>query len=138
MACLLDVIQQYEVLEELTKKPIMYPVLHWWNGSDSGTRAAVKVGSYLSIHSATANYSRFPKFVPLERILLETDHGYDDAPSLIPGRIESVENIVSIKYQTESRALRKIVWKNFGRLIEETKTRSLVSEPLIRFLEGRE
>jgi TatD DNase family protein len=127
-----------EVLEELTRKPITYPVLHWWNGSDSRTKAAVEVGSYFSIHSAIASYSRSPKFVPLERILLETDRGYDVSPSLIPSRIAAVESVVSTKYQTESGILRKTVWKNFGRLIENTRTRSLLSEPLMMLIERSE
>ena len=126
-----------EVMEELSRKPIACPVLHWWNGSDARTKAAVDLGCSFSIHSAIANYSRFPKFVPATRILLETDQGYDEAPSLIPGRIALTEKTVSGKYQISSEELRRLTWGNLRRLVEETETGGLISESFRKLLENK-
>jgi TatD DNase family protein len=66
------------VLKELRQRPITIPVLHRWTGNADETSEAVELGCYFSIHSAVARQSKFHTRVPLERILLESDHGYND------------------------------------------------------------
>jgi TatD DNase family protein len=106
-----------EVLEELNRQRISIAVLHWWSASNSRTKTAVDLGCYFSINPAIADHSRFSKNVPLERILLETDHGYDDMPQAIPGRIEATEHIVAQKYLVDALSLRRKVWRNFKEII---------------------
>jgi TatD DNase family protein len=107
-----------EVLEELEKKRISTAVLHWWSASNSRNKAAVQLGCYFSINPAIAHHSRFSKYVPIDHILLETDHGYDDPPAEIPTKIESTERAVASKYLMDSAGLRHTVWTNFKNVIE--------------------
>jgi TatD DNase family protein len=107
-----------EVLEELDRHPTSAAVLHWWSASNSRTKAAVELGCYFSINPAIARHSRFSKFVPIERILLETDHGYDDPPEEIPTKIESTEDAVAVKYLVDSASLRHTLWSNFRNVME--------------------
>jgi TatD DNase family protein len=83
------------VIEELHKRPIDIPVLHWWTGSVKETREAVSLGCYFSVHSAVARHSKFRTAVPPERLLIERDHGYADPPAAIPCRVEWVEHLVA-------------------------------------------
>jgi TatD DNase family protein len=63
------------VIEELRRRPVAVPVLHWWTGTAAETREAVALGCYFSIHSAVARHSKFRTAVPRERVLIESDHG---------------------------------------------------------------
>jgi TatD DNase family protein len=103
-----------EVLDELYKQPISIAVLHWWSASSSRTKAAVELGCYFSLNPAIAEYSIFSKLVPIDHILLETDHGYDDSPADIPTLIESTEQVVAAKYHIEPAYLRHTIWDNFN------------------------
>jgi TatD DNase family protein len=120
-----------EVLDELQKRPISVPVLHWWNGSNSRTKVAVELGCYFSLNSRIAGYSRFAASVPIDRIFTETDQGYDEPPSAIPGRIEDTERLISDKYDLEREGVRRVIWKNFGAVVTETGIKSLVSAKLV-------
>jgi TatD DNase family protein len=62
--------------DELRRKPIIAPILHWWTGTAAETLQAVELGCYFSVHSAVAWRSLFRTQVPLERLLVETDHGW--------------------------------------------------------------
>jgi TatD DNase family protein len=123
------------VLQELQHYPVAIPVLHWWTGSVAETKTAVALGCYFSIHSAVARNSKFRLHVPPERILVESDHGENDPPAAIPSRIQWVEFLVAQQYNTDVKELRLLVWKNFTRIIHETKTCLLLPRPLIRFAE---
>ena len=124
-----------EVLEELQKKRIAAPVLHWWSGSDSRTKAAVELGCCFSLNSRIAGYSRFSTLVPTDRILFETDQGYDEPPAAIPGRIEEAERILAHKRGGEPLALRRAGWANLRKAVERTNTRRLLPEPLQELLQ---
>jgi TatD DNase family protein len=125
-----------EVLEELDKRPISTAVLHWWSASNARTKAAVQLGCYFSINPAIAEHSRFSKHVPLDHILLETDHGYDDSPSEIPTKIESTERAVASKYLVDSAVLRRTVWSNFKNVMERIRAIDKLSVSLRGFLEA--
>jgi TatD DNase family protein len=125
-----------EVLEELDKRPISIAVLHWWSASNARTRAAVQLGCYFSINPAIAEHSRFSKHVPIDHILLETDHGYDASPSEIPTKIESTERSVASKYLVDSVALRHTVWINFKNIMEMIRATGQLSGSLRDLLEA--
>ena len=123
------------VLDELRRQPIRVPVLHWWTGSAAETSEAVELGCYFSVHSAVARQSKWRTRVPLERILVESDHGYADPPAAIPCRIEWVEHLVGQQYGIPAHAVREAVWRNFGAIVRETATAALLPEGM---REGRD
>src|SRR5208283_2977316 len=125
-----------EVLEELERQRISTAILHWWSASNSRTKAAVQLGCYFSINPAIAHHSRFSKYVPIDHILLETDHGYDDAPGEIPTKIESTERAVASKYLMDSAALRHTVWTNFKNAMEMIRATGQLSVSLRELLEA--
>lgn len=124
------------VLKELRQRPIAIPVLHWWTGSADETTEAVELGCYFSIHSAVARQSKFRTRVPLERILVESDHGYHDPPAAIPCRIEWVEYLVAQQYKIEVKEVRDLVWRNLAGIINKTGTWNLLPESFVTILSG--
>ncbi len=114
------------VIEELAKRPISTPILHWWTGNIEQTIKAVELGCYFSIHSAVVRHSKFRRYVPIERVLVETDHGWEDPPAAIPFRIRWVEYLAAQQYGLEVDELREIIWRNFERLTFETKISGLL------------
>jgi TatD DNase family protein len=118
------------LLEELRKTPIAVPVLHWWTGTADETEEAVALGCYFSVHSAVARHSKFRTRVPPERILVESDHGNRDPPAAIPCRIEWAEHLEAQQLRTEVTAVRRLVWRNFGAIINQTSTWALLPAAL--------
>jgi TatD DNase family protein len=118
------------VLDELERCPVRVPVIHWWTGNVAETRRAVELGCYFSIHSAVARHSKFRLHVPLERVLVESDHGYNDPPAAIPCRVEWAEHLVAQQYGLEVGELRRVVWQNFARIVRETNTGHLLPRGL--------
>jgi TatD DNase family protein len=121
------------VLRELERCPVSIPVLHGWFGNVAETKKAVDLGCYFSIHSQVARNSKFRLHVPPERILLESDHGEKDPPAAIPCRLEWVEYLVAQQYDMEVKEIRRLAWKNLGRIICETNTSHLFPKALVAF-----
>jgi TatD DNase family protein len=124
------------VLKELQRTTIGVPVLHWWTGSADETSQAVEHGCYFSIHSAVARHSKFRTRVPPERILIESDHSYNDPPAAIPCRIEWVEYLVAQQLKTDVKAVRRLVWKNFATIIHDTNTINLLPESFANIIKN--
>jgi TatD DNase family protein len=124
------------VLKELRQRPIAIPVLHWWTGGAEETSEAVELGCYFSIHSAVARHSRFRTRVPLERILVESDHGYADPPAAIPCRIEWVEYLVAQQFKLEVQQVRELVWRNLAAIIQKTGTSNFLPGSIAAVLAG--
>jgi len=122
------------VIEELRRRPVAVPVLHWWTGSAEETQEAVSLGCYFSIHSAVARHSKFRTRVPPERVLIESDHGYRDPPAAIPCRVEWVEHLVGQQLRLDVKDVRRLAWRNLATIIHETGTRRLLPEPLAAIL----
>lgn len=124
------------VLDELHQRPIAMPVLHWWTGNAAETSEAVELGCYFSIHSAVARQLKFRTLVPLERILVESDHGYYDPPAAIPCRIEWVEFLVAQQYKIEVKEVRELVWQNLATIVNRTGTWNLLPDSFVTILSG--
>jgi TatD DNase family protein len=122
------------VLEELRRRPVAVPVLHWWTGSAAETEEAVALGCYFSIHSAVARHSKFRTRVPPERLLVESDHGYRDPPAAIPCRVEWVEHLVGAQLGLTQAEVRRLVWRNLATIVRETGTQGLLPGPLVAVL----
>jgi TatD DNase family protein len=124
------------VLEELRRRPIPVPILHWWTGTAAETREAVALGCYFSLHSAVARQSKFRTAVPPERVLVETDHGWGDPPEAIPCRIEWVEHLVAQQLRCSVENVRRLVWENLARIVRETGIGNLLPSALQGLLSG--
>jgi TatD DNase family protein len=116
------------VIEELRRRPVAVPVLHWWTGTADETQEAVALGCYFSVHSAVARHSKFRTRVPPERLLMESDHGYRDPPAAIPCRVEWVEHLVGQQLNLGANDARRLGWRNFATIVRETGTRELFPE----------
>jgi TatD DNase family protein len=114
------------VIDELERAHLAAPILHRFAGSATEAARAVRVGCYFSVHAAVARRSLFRTQVPLERVLVETDHGYADPPAAIPLRIGWVEHLVGQAYGVTPEEVRVAAWRNFARLVEASGTRSLL------------
>ncbi len=119
------------VIRELRQRPIAAPILHWWTGTVEETREAVALGCYFSVHSAVARHSKFRKWVPPERILIESDHGYADPPAAIPCRIEWVEHLVAQQLGLSREDVRRLAWQNLATIVQKTNTQKLLPERLM-------
>jgi TatD DNase family protein len=122
------------VIEELRRKPVAVPVLHWWTGTADETQEAVALGCYFSIHSAVARHSKFRTRVPPERVLIESDHGYRDPPAAIPCRVEWVEHLVAQQRKLDVKDVRRLAWENLATIVRGTGAFSLLPEPLAAIL----
>jgi TatD DNase family protein len=122
-----------QVLEELKRMPISVPILHWWTGSAVETRGTAALGCYFSIHSQVARQSKFRLNVPLERILVESDHGWADPLAAIPCRIEWVEHLVAAQRKISREEVRQATWRHLARIIKETGVEYLL---LVHIKEG--
>jgi len=114
------------VLDELERTPIAAPILHRFEGTADDATRAVELGCYFSVHTAVARRTLFRKRVPLNRILVESDHGYDDPPAAIPLRIGWVEHLVAHQYGVTPEEVRTAAWANLARLVAATGTRGLL------------
>jgi TatD DNase family protein len=122
------------VLAELKRQPIAAPILHWWTGTAAETRQAVDLGCYFSVHSAVARRSLFRTQVPLERLLVESDHGWADPPGAIPHRVIWVEYLLSASLGIDVHQVRQLVWQNFTEVVRLTGTRELLPPGLVAHL----
>jgi TatD DNase family protein len=125
------------VLEELRRTPVPAPILHWWTGVAEETRYAVALGCYFSIHSQVARRSIFHTIVPPDRMLIESDHGFNDPPPAIPSRVQWVEYLVSQQLDVSVQETRHLAWHNLGRILRETGTLRILPGPFAAVFEGK-
>jgi TatD DNase family protein len=118
------------VIDELRRRLIAIPVLHWWTGSVAETREAVALGCYFSVHSAVARQSKFRTAVPPERILVESDHGWADPPAAIPCRIEWVEYLLERQLGRGREQVRRLVWQNIATIVRQIDAQHLLPPEL--------
>lgn len=122
------------MLDELTRTPIVAPILHWWTGSAAETSEAVALGCSFSVHAAVARQSKWHTRVPLDRILVESDHGWSDPPAAIPLRVGWVEHLLAQQYRIAPEELRAVTWRNLGRIVEEAGVVALLPPGIRRAL----
>jgi len=90
-------------------------ILHWWLGSRRETEAAVEAGAFFSVNASQAKKWNHLRLVPLERLLLETDHPFGDRSELQlrrPGHLLTSETIVSAAFNISPEELRRQTWRN--------------------------
>ena len=73
---------------------------------------------------------------PPERILVESDHGYNDPPAAIPCRIEWVERLVAQQLRIDVTVVRLLVWRNYARIIHHNKLEGLMPPGFLEIIQA--
>ncbi len=110
------------VVSELREFRPPAAILHWWLGSSEETQAAVEAGAYFSINASQAKKWPALNLVPLDRVLMETDHPFGDRPETRPrrpGKVAHPERAVAAVLGMTAEALRLQAWRNFKLLAEK-------------------
>lgn len=112
-------------------------VLHWWLGDKAETERAVALGCYFSINHAMTVRSSALSVVPIERLLVETDHPDGDRRSARPrqpGAVHDVEEWLARMHGLTAAALRQQVWRNLSNLVGEAGVRHRLPGPVKKML----
>lgn len=125
------------LLQLLTEVRPAGVVLHWWLGSAAETARAVDLGCYFSVNAAMLKHDDLLRSLPLDRVLVETDHPFGDrrAPSpRRPGSAADVEEPLSMIHGVSAQAMRIAVWRNLRTLVGEVGVGSMLPRELRRHL----
>ncbi len=108
-------------------------ILHWWLGDEDETKTALDLGCYISVNYSMTRTTDTWKTIPLDRLLVETDHPHGDrfsASPRQPGRVQSVEAAIAKHHGLGVDAVRKQLWRNFARIVAETDCGQLLPHPV--------
>lgn len=123
-----------EILDVLAEQgPRPGRILHWWLGDAEETNRALELGCFFSVNYSMVRTSEAWKLIPLDRLLLETDHPAGDrfsASPRQPGRVQPVETAVAKQHGITAREVRCRSWVNFARIVADTDTISLLPSPV--------
>jgi TatD DNase family protein len=128
-----------EVLDELTHTPINGVILHWWLGNRDATQRALDLGAYFSVNASCVRRSEALDHIPLDRLLLETDHPDGNRYAVQPrqpGNVADVEKTLAEQHGMTSAALRLVVWQNLASLAATTQTHDLLPQRVRAILEA--
>jgi TatD DNase family protein len=109
------------VVRELREFRPEAAILHWWLGTRSETEAAVEAGAYFSVNASQAKKWQDLKLLPLDRLLLETDHPFGDRSEeqpRHPGNVVNVESAVATDLGVSPMVLRLQTWRNLKGIAE--------------------
>ncbi|HEY6959914.1 MAG TPA: TatD family hydrolase [Candidatus Limnocylindria bacterium] len=118
------------VLDELRRRMPPAVILHWWSGDADETRRAVRLGCYFSVHRAVARRLVW-RDVPRDRLLVESDIGYHDAPAEIPSLVARTEAMLADRVDSDAATIRTNAWRGLGALIRASSTRRLWPEEFL-------
>lgn len=125
------------LIAELEQTPIKGMILHWWTGSASATDRALSLGAYFSFNAAGLRDIGLLRQIPLDRILIETDHPDGDRRSPVPrhpGRVEPVEEALATIHGISRDEVRVATWRNLKVLVDETRCQRLLPARVASFL----
>ena len=126
-----------QVLDELSLRPVAGVVLHWWLGNVTATRRAVELGCYFSVNAAMFRRPGTLRHLPLDRLLTETDHPYGDRTGPEPhqpGNVVPVEHALARLHGLDPEEVRRMMWRNLGRLLPRTDCARLVNRRIRSYL----
>lgn len=125
-----------EVITELARTPISGAILHWWLGDPEATRQAIELGAYFSVNAASLRRPELLDLIPLNRLLLETDHPdgnrFGSRPRQ-PGGVTDVEATLAERHRLEPADLRLRIWRNLAALATTTNAEALLP-PRVRVI----
>ncbi|GHF12522.1 TatD family hydrolase [Pseudolysinimonas yzui] len=114
-------------------------VLHWWRGDEEQTARAIALGCYFSINFSMIRLTDGWRSIPLDRVLVETDHPAGDRFSVKPrqpGRVQPVEAALAAHHNLAARDIRLRIWANFARMVRDTNVFELMPVPIRRMVEA--
>lgn len=123
-----------EALEVIRVKGV---VLHWWRGTEDQTKRALDLGCRFSVNAANMQHANDLAMIPLDRLLVETDHPSGDRSSSFPrqpGSVADVETALARLHGTTTERIRQQTWVNFSHLVDEVKVEALLPNPVQRML----
>lgn len=124
-------------LEALESVHVKGAVLHWWRGTQAQTQRALDLGCRFSVNVANIKTANDLAMIPLDRLLIETDHPSGNRSSLSPrrpGAIANVEASLATLHGTTAEEIRHKMWVNFSGLVDEVGVDSLLPRPVQRML----
>ncbi|MGO2081758.1 TatD family hydrolase [Glutamicibacter arilaitensis] len=124
-------------LEALAAVQVKGAVLHWWRGTEAQTQRALDLGCRFSVNAENMSAGSDLAMIPLDRLLIETDHpsGDRNSPSpRQPGAIANVEASLAKMHGTTAEEIRHQTWVNFSRLVDEVGVNALLPKPVQRML----
>lgn len=127
--------EMVEVLREDGKRPGR--ILHWWLGTEAETAEMLRLGCYFSINYSMLRAAGSWEQIPLDRMLVETDHPSGDRFSSQPrqpGSVSDVEEVLARKFKQNANQVRIQCWKNFVEIVDSTATESLMPRPVQRMI----
>lgn len=130
-----------EVVEHLEQTPIHGAILHWWLGDRATTRRAVELGACFSINTATMRQSDSIDLIPMDRLLLETDHpdgNRSGARPHQPGNVRDVEAVLAKQHGVTPAQIRAHAWRNLATLVNATGTNALLPPRVAAILRAAE
>jgi len=128
-----------EIVEELERTPITGAILHWWLGDPALTERAVDLGAYFSINASGLRRRTLIDTIPLDRLLIETDHPDGNRSARAPrqpGNVSDVEEALASKHDLRPADLRAKTWQNLATLVRTTKTGELLPPRVRAILES--
>lgn len=126
-----------ELLAALERVPIRGVILHWWRGSPAATRKALSLGAHFSLNFSNVRDQDLLEALPLDRILLETDHPDGDRWSRgprRPGAVDDVESALGKRFGLSPDQVRLASWMNLRNLVTQTETKHLLPERIASML----
>jgi TatD DNase family protein len=128
-----------KVLDALSEVPVRGAVLHWWRGTAAQTARAIELGCWFSINLAGMKYPSDVALIPINRVLIETDHPSGDrgaSEPRQPGSVGGVESALALVYGVTSAEIRTQVWRNFADLVDDAGVLGLLPAAVRRMTEA--
>ncbi|MFE5565089.1 TatD family hydrolase [Amycolatopsis japonica] len=125
------------LIDTLSAQPIPGVVLHWWLGSVAATKRAVELGCYFSVNAAMFRPPSVFRYIPLDRLLTETDHPYGDRSGpgpRQPGNVLPVEFAIAKLHGLNPEEVRRRIWRNLNMLVREADCSRLLSRQIRSYL----
>lgn len=116
------------VLQELREVRPRAAVLHWWLGSAAETEEAVELGAYFSVNASQARKWPNLRVIPLDRLLLESDHPFGDRiepEPRRPGNIRNAEQESAQVFGVSAEYLRSQTWRTLRAIAERLELEAL-------------
>ena len=125
-----------EILSLIAEFPQPGLILHWWLGTEGETARAVELGCYFSVNRSSARRRDRLAWIPLDRVLPETDHPFGDkgrGPRR-PGEVGHVEAALAEAHGLSTAKVRVRTWQTLASIVQETRTSRLLPEWIRRQL----
>jgi TatD DNase family protein len=109
------------VISALERRPVQAPILHWWRGTPSETKEAIRLGAFFSLNGAEVRDPKVLALLPRDRVLTETDYPHSrryDPAARRPAAVRTIEAALMEQWKVDQSELRRQIWRNLGELFD--------------------